>query len=241
MKIKEFLKKFTIANYIYLACAYIIIILGFIISDDKNILSLIASLMGVTAFLMSAKGFTIAPILSSIYYILYASLALTQKFYGEAIVNGLISLPLSVFAIVTWFRNKNKSENTNVSVNEISKKEYLYLFLALPVVYVGMFFLLKALDTNQLIINSISTLCCICAGYLLVRRSPFYSLAYICADVVVITLWSVTIMNEGLAYLPTLLSVCCFFVNDIYGLYSWQKRRKIQKESEENQTEDVAK
>lgn len=234
-KIKKLFNKFSLYNYIYLACAYVIIIVGLILSDDKNYFSFTTSLIGVTAFLFSAKGLVVAPMLSSIYYVMYGLLSLTQKYYGEAIVNGLISLPIAIFSIITWLRNKNKKENVDVQVNQLKKKEYLCMMPALIVIFVGAFFMLKALNANQVVINTISIVCCIAAGYLMMRRSPFYALAYICADIAVITLWSITIFNGGLSYLPTLLSVCCFFVNDVYGLVNWQRKGRKQKLEETEQ------
>lgn len=228
---KEFFKKFSVYNYVYLACAYVIIIVGFVLSEEKNVLSLSASIVGVTAFLFTAKGLVIAPICNAVYYTLYAILSITQKFYGEAIVNGLISLPLAIFTIITWLRNKDKNNNTsNVQINSISKKEYFCLIPAIAILFIVFYFLLRVLNTNELVISTISTVCCIIACYLMMRRSAFYSLMYIIADVVVIVLWSMTISSEGLSYIPTLLATSCFFVNDIYGFVSWQIRKRKQDE-----------
>ena len=233
--VKDFLKKFTIFNYIYLIIAYAIIIVGFAIGDEKSIFSLITSLMGVTAFMLSAKGLVVAPIVCSVYYVMYSILSINQKFYGEAIVNGLIALPIMIFTIISWFRNKHKQDTTNVQVNNISKKEYLALIPAIMVVFAGFYFLLRALNTEQLIISTFSTVCSTVATYLLMRRSPYYSLGYIIADVLVVSLWTINISTYGLTYLPTLLSVCCFFVNDVYGFISWQKRKKEQNQIDKNE------
>ena len=93
---------------------------------------------------------------------------------------------------------------------------------------IAFYFLLKALNTNQLIVSTISLISSIVASYLLFRRCSYYALAFILNDIILIILWSLVVINSGIGYLPTVISFCVFLVNDIYGFIHWKLEEKKQ-------------
>ena len=129
------------------------ITLCFAFGTDRNVFSYIVSIIGVISVMMVAKGLTIAPIINIAYNIIYSILAITQRHYGEAIIYLGLMIPISILAIISWLKNRNKKTKEIVEVNKIKKIEYLYLSLATIVATFGFYFLLKALHTNELIIS----------------------------------------------------------------------------------------
>ncbi len=58
-------------------------------------------------------------------------------------------------------------------------------------------------------------------------RSSYYALGYAANDLVLILLWLLASI-ENPAYLPVLVNFVIFFLNDMYGFFSWRKREAVQ-------------
>ena len=92
------------------------------------------------------------------------------------------------------------------------------------------YFILKAFDTANLIVSTISIATSFSASYLMLLRSPFYALAYGMNDVVLIVLW-VLASFEDASYIPMVACFVMFLANDIYGFYNWGRMKKRQEEA----------
>lgn len=232
---KKILKNWNWFEIIFLIVSYIALTLCFVLGTEKNTFSFIVSLVGVSSVMLVAKGLTIAPIVSIIYNILYATLSVTQKYYGETIIYTVIMIPLSIISLVSWVKNKNGGKGEQVQVNKISKKEYLILSLVIVALTIGFYFLLKALHTNELIVSTISLVAPVISAYLMLRRSSYYAICFIVSNVVLIVLWGLSIKTAGAGFLPTICSFVIFTVLDVYGLIHWKQEEKRQnKETQEN-------
>lgn len=229
---KDFFKSWNLFEKLFLIISLLIVIGCFFLGTDKNILSLVTSVLGIITVIFGAKGLVWAPIINIIYNIVYILLSYSQGFYGEVIIYIFLMTPLNIAMIVSWFKNKSKKDENIVAVNKLSKKEYILLFVFTLFISVIFYLLLKALNTSALLISTISLIDSFIASYLLFRRCGNYALSYIVNDIILIVLWSFAIKNNGIAYLPIVLSFLVFLVNDIYGLISWKKREKEQNKKE---------
>lgn len=219
--------RWTLFEKIFLILSLTIILICFLISKDKNYLSVGCSLLGVVAVLSVAKGLFWAPFINLVYNTIYAILSFTQGLYGEFIIGiGLMNI-LCVLTIIDWFKHK-KNDDDIVVVNKIKIKEYLILAIVLIIASVGFYFLLKAFNTDQLIVSTISLVGSLVASYLSLRRSSNYAFGYIFNDVVLIVMWSVNMFNNGIGFLPTVVCFIVFLVNDIYGVIHWKMEEKHQ-------------
>lgn len=232
---KKIFKNWNWFEIIFLIASYVALSLCFALGKERNTFSFIVSIVGVSSVMLVAKGLTIAPIVSIVYNILYATLSITQKYYGETIIYVAIMIPLSIISLVSWAKNKNSGREEQVQVNKISKKEYLILSLVVVVVTVGFYFLLKALHTNELIVSTISLVAPVISAYLMLRRSSNYAICFIISNAVLIVLWGLSIKTAGVGFLPTICSFVIFTVLDVYGLIHWKQEEKRQnKETQEN-------
>lgn len=225
---KKILGQWSLFEILFLSFSLFAITLCFVFGIDRNVFSYIVSLIGVISVMMVAKGLTIAPIINIAYSIIYSILALTQRYYGEAIIYLGLMIPISILAIISWFKNRNKKAKEIVEINKIKNIEYLYLSLATIVATFGFYFLLKVLNTNELIISTISLISSAVASYLMLRRSSYYALGFIANDIILIVLWSLAVKERGIGYLPTVICFCVFLMNDIYGFIHWKIEEKKQ-------------
>jgi len=222
MLIKKVLGSWTLFEKLFLFFSLITITLCFAFGIDKNIFAYIVSVVGVISVLLVAKGLAIAPIINVIYSILYSVLSISQRYYGEAIIYLGLMIPISVISIVSWLKNRNKAQKEVVSVNSIKGKEYLYLSIATVVATIGFYFILKVLNTSELIISTLSLVSSAVASYLMLRRCSYYAIGFIVNDIILITLWVLAVVSSGIGYLPSAISFCIFLINDIYGFIHWK-------------------
>lgn len=227
-KFAKFLKSWNLFEIIFLFSSFFALILCFVFSVDRSWLTLTSSLLGVVAVLFVAKGFVIAPIVNLIYGGFYIAISALQHYFGEVIIYACVMTPIYIFSIISWLGNRSKEQEEIVEVNKIYWKEYLAIFLGAIVATFSFYFILKALNTNELEINTASLIFSLVASYLMLRRSSFYALAFLADDIIAIALWSMAVINFGLQFLPTVVSFCVFLINDLYGFIHWkiQERRQ---------------
>ena len=115
-----------------------------------------------------------------------------------------------------------------VSVNKIHKKEVLLIAVGSIIATFAFYFLLKALNTNELIVSTLSLIFSLIASYLMLRRNKYYALAFLADDIVSIVMWSLVIASIGISYLPTLICFCVYLINDVYGFIHWNIEEKKQ-------------
>lgn len=65
------------------------------------------------------------------------------------------------------------------------------------------------------------------AAALMFLRNPYYAIAYMLNDIVLIVLWSLASI-DNISYLPMIFCFTMFLINDLYGFYCWKKMQKDQ-------------
>lgn len=226
-KIKAFFNYFTKFEKILWSVSVILIISTFIFLENNGLLTLIASLVGITALLFNAKGNPVGPLLIIAFSILYGIISFSFAYYGEMITYVGMSLPMAVLSLVTWLKNPYKGKKSEVTVNIVKKKEMLLLILLSIVVASIFYFILKYFNTANLILSTVSVLTSFIAAYLTFRRSPFFAFAYALNDIVLIAMWILASI-KNLGYVSVIICFLIFLVNDSYTFVSWLRLQKKQ-------------
>lgn len=226
MKNKSLIKSFTIFEKLLWLTSIVIIIVIFCLFSG-NVLSLIASLIGATALIFVSKGNVIGQILTVVFAIFYGIISYNLGYYGEMITYLGMSAPIAIIAVVTWLKNPYKGNKAEVKVNRLKAIELIITFIVGFAVTIAFYFILKALNTSNLVISTISVFTSFIASYLTMRRSEFYGIGYGANDIVLIVLWILATI-QSIEYLPMCICFVVFLVNDIYGFINWLKIRKKQ-------------
>jgi nicotinamide mononucleotide transporter PnuC len=213
---------------ITLWCSSIALILvSFLAFDRTNYLKLIASLIGVTSLIFNAKGNPFGQVLMVIFSLLYGIISYTFAYYGEMITYLGMTMPMAVFALISWLRNPYKGNRAEVKVNSIGKVEQSFMWLATIAVTVAFYFILEHFGTANIIPSTLSVTTSFLAVYLTFRRSPYFALAYAANDIVLIVLWVMASITD-VRYISVVVCFVAFLFNDIYGFISWQRMKKRQ-------------
>ena len=204
----------------------LVIVIGFCFAQEKDVLNLVSSLIGVISLIYIAKGNLFGEILSLIFGLLYAFISYQNRLFSELITYGFMYVPLTIATIVTWFRHPYKDEKT-VEITKTSLKLFLLIVLLGFIVTIIFYFLLKYLNTPSLYVSTFSILTSFIASALVILRSPYYALAFALNDIVLIILWTISTISN-VQNITILLCFVVFFFNDIYGFIAWNNRFKKQ-------------
>ena len=211
------------------SCSVVVIVLSFCVFDRVNYMTLCASLIGVTSLIFNAKGNPIGQFLMVIFSLLYGMISYTFSYYGEMITYLGMTMPMAVFALLSWLKNPYNGNKAEVKVNEIGKREHVYMWMGTLMITCVFYFILKYFHTSNLIPSTISVTTSFLAVYLTFRRSPYFALAYAANDLVLILLWLLA-SRYDVRYISVVVCFIAFLVNDIYGFISWRKM-KIRQET----------
>ena len=207
-----------------------LIISSFCVFDRENYITLLASLVGVTSLIFNAKGNPFGQFLMVLFSLLYGIISFRFKYYGEMITYLGMTMPMAVFALITWLRNPFKGNKAEVKVNVISKKETLLMWVGAVAITVLFYFILEYFSTANIVPSTLSVTTSFVAVYLTFRRSPLFALAYASNDIVLIVLW-IMASKYDVRYISVVMCFVAFLINDIYGYISWQKMKIRQREN----------
>lgn len=226
-QLKAQINYFSKAELILWSSSVVLITLSFCLLDRENYLTLIASLVGVTSLIFNAKGNPFGQFLMIIFSLLYGIISLTFSYYGEMITYLGMTMPMAIFALISWLKNPYHGNKSEVKVNHIGRKETAFMWIIAVGVTVAFYFILNGFHTANIIPSTISVTTSFLAVYLTFRRSPYFALAYASNDIVLIILWSLASAEE-IRYLSVVVCFIAFFINDVYGFVSWRKMEKRQ-------------
>ena len=212
------------------ASSAILIITSFYIFDKESYLTLCASLIGVTSLIFNAKGNPFGQFLMIIFSLLYGIISYTFAYYGEMITYLGMTMPMAVFALISWLKNPFNGNKAEVKVNSITTKETIFMWLITVLITAIFYFILKYFNTANIVPSTLSVTTSFLAVYLTFRRSPYFAVAYATNDIVLIILW-ISASFSDIRYLSVVVCFVAFLFNDIYGFISWRKMKIRQNKS----------
>lgn len=220
-KLKNYFSKTDIALW---SSSVILIIVSFCLFDRESYLTLFASLIGVTSLIFNAKGNPFGQFLMVIFSLLYGIISYTFSYYGEMITYLGMTMPMAVFALISWLRNPFNGNKAEVKVNSITKKETVFMWLITALVTIIFYFILAYFDTSNIVPSTLSVTTSFLAVYLTFRRSPYFAVAYATNDLVLIVLWILASFSD-IRNISVVVCFVAFLFNDIYGFISWKKMK----------------
>ncbi len=217
------MKRYFSKSEIILWCSSVsLIVISCCIFDRENYLTLIASLIGVTSLIFNAKGNPFGQFLMVIFSLLYGIISYTFSYYGEMITYLGMTMPMAVFALISWIRNPYNDNKAEVKVNTISKKETIFMWIGTAIITILFYFILTYFNNANIVPSTLSVTTSFSAVYLTFRRSPLFALAYALNDIVLIVLWVMASVYD-VKYISVVVCFVAFLANDIYGYINWQK------------------
>lgn len=219
-------KELTKTELILWLSSLALVLASFVFSKEKDVLAFLSSLIGVTALIFIAKGYVFGQILVVVFSVFYGVVSYFSRYYGEMITYLGMSAPIALATTISWFKHPYKQTKT-VEIAKISGKQVLVLCVLTAFVTTAFYFILRALNTANLVVSTISIATSFFAASLTFLRSPYYGLAYAANDLVLIVLWILASL-ETPSLLPMIFCFIAFLINDVYGFINWKRLQKSQ-------------
>ena len=200
----------------------------YLVFQAGDALSLLASLIGVTALIFVAKGHVLGQMLTMVFAVFYGVISWAFRYYGEVITYLCMTAPMALLAMITWLRNPYK-DSAEVTVRRLTGKHWLVLGVSTVVVTAVFYFILQAVGNAALWVSTLSITTSFLASGLTALRSPYSALAYAMNDLVLIVLWVIAAFAE-ISSVPMVACFVMFFANDLYGFINWRRMEKRQAE-----------
>lgn len=225
--IYNYFKDWNLFEKLYLFVGIVVGILTSIIFNGTIIDSLYTITYLTTAILMS-KGKVESYFIGIISVFFYGIVSYNQGYYGELLITIFLTFPMMIIGIISWLKHQDKDEDV-VIISSLSKKEIVFAFSSQLILFWVYYFLLKAFNTDLLMISSLSIVTSVLATYFEARRSELSLFCYVANDLILITLWMIPIINGDTSLISVLIGPMLLLVNDIYGSYNWKRLKDIQK------------
>lgn len=216
----------TKAELMLWCSSVIMIVASFLLVGGGDILSMIASLIGVTALIFVAKGYVIGQVLTVVFAVFYGIISFFFRYYGEMITYLGMTTPIAVVTVISWLRHPFEGSR-EVEVCHLTKQQIRLMLILATVVTAILGCILKLLGNANLFFSTVSITTSFLAAYLTFLRSPFYALAYAANDVVLIILWALAAMQDS-ACLSMVICFIMFLLNDFYGFMNWRRMQRRQ-------------
>lgn len=184
--IKKYFEDWNKFEKSFLICGLLTSIISAIIFNGTLIDTLYTSLYLITALLMS-KGKVECYFVGFVSVFFYGIVSYKQGYYGELIITAFLTFPIMIIGIISWIKHQDKEDDT-VIISSLSKKEITIVLLSQLVLFWMYYFILKAFNTDLLVISTISVVTSVLASYFEARRSELSLFCYIANDLVIITL-----------------------------------------------------
>jgi len=192
-------------------------------------LVIVNSFLGIFTVFLQAKGKIATFFIGIVWFAFYAVMAYQQSYYGETILYITIMIPFNIYGIVHWLKSRNEKDNIAIIRGNLNRKEWLVFTALLLTISIGVFFLLRALNTAELWLSTIAFCSLLPPVYLLVRRSKWNQVMFVISDLIVFALWLVLVLRGNLEFIAHLCFQAVQLTYDIYGVFEWWRMEKEQK------------
>ena len=220
-------KELSVKEWWLWSISMLIVTVSNLVGGSFDVLTLAATWVGITSLIFAAKGNVWAQFLMIAFSILYGIISFRFRYWGEMITYLGMTLPMAVWSAVTWLRNPSAGSKREVAIRKLEKKHFLFLLVLSIVVTGAFYFILRWLETPNIVFSTLSVTTSFLAASLTMLRSSYYALGYAANDLVLIVLWGLAAAKDPV-YIPVIINFMIFFMNDMYGFISWKKRERTQ-------------
>jgi len=228
VKLHRLFPRLTPQDLIFWSLSSGAIVMSYFLYPAGDFVSVIGSVVGVTALIYIAKGVVMGQFLSLAFCLFYGIYSLFFAYYGESVTYLGMSAPAAIFSIISWLRNPYR-DSGRVKVSRLSLGRVMLTVLVCVPVTVLFYFILRVLGTAQPVVSTFSIATSFLAAALSFQRSSFFALAYAVNDLVLILLWGGEYLRDP-SVLPVIVCFASFLFNDIRTFVSWQRLHREQED-----------
>lgn len=209
-------------------------VLSIALITNNGWLAMIAAIAGIVEPILSAKGKASNWVFGFITVVVYGYISYTHQIYGLAILNLVFYAPLQVMGFFMWRKsetNNDQSDFEEVKVKVLRPIQVLYCTAITIVLAVFIGAALQHFDSQMVVLNSLVFAISVTGQFLMMGRYIEQWHSWFLVNVFSIGIWSINIIEANGDGEWNLLAMCIAkLFNSIFGIYSWKKMDRSQKE-----------
>lgn len=205
--------------------SFISILLGIIFND--YIWGILALIFGFLNAYYMAIGKWYNYIFGFMFAIVYAYICTINGLFGLLIFTVIFYLPLQVYGIINWFRNKQNSE---VVMKSLNLKSSIVLCTSIILGSIALGFMLSLIPKQQLaFLDSTSQIINLCGVFLGAMRFREAWYVWLLNNVVDLSIWIINTIKATPNAEMMLITSIMYLAMNIIGVISWIKIERKQK------------
>lgn len=224
-KFLDFFKKFNFFDWFLLAFGLISTLVTSIIVKSSAIV-ILYSIFGVLYVVLWAKKANFALFFGLIYVSLYMVQCILSNYWGEVIINGVISLVSIIVTIALWL-GKRGEKQFEAQQHDFSGKEWTITAAVIAVLSVGLYFFMDYLGTPYIYLALPIGALGLLNNWFVVRKNKWMFVGFLVSNVLQMLVWLMPIIEGqsfGLENLPIVFTMATFFMSNVVGMISWFKK-----------------
>lgn len=228
-RLEGIFKDWTLFEKVWLI-SFTLIGLGISIAWGDSFIGFIATITGMLANILVAKGKISTYLFGAIGVATYGYVAFGYGLYGEAMLNWGFYFSANIIGFFMWNKNKKQAEEKlfgeDVPVKKLTKKGWLVVVALFIIGSITYAFILTTLNAQQVRLDSMAVVLSIIAQVLMLMRYVEQWYLWVLVNILSIGLWVVTLVQSGGNDYVMIIMWVSYLVNSIYGLINWIKLSK---------------
>ena len=152
---KNPIKNLSKVEWIIWMMSLLILTISYMLSGDVDMLTLIATWMGVTSLIFAAIGNVWGQILMIVFSILYSIISWRYQYWGEMITYLGMTMPMAIWSTITWIRNPAEN-GKEVAIQKLTLKHIKWLLFFSVLITMVFWYVLYLLNTPNIVLSTIS-------------------------------------------------------------------------------------
>jgi len=219
-------------NWFEITYLCVVIVLPIIVGVllRSSILQIITTIIWLVVSILLAKGKPEGTVLDLVACILYPIVAFQQALYGEVITQLFVILPLCIYAVFSWLRNRRRDDKKGevAIIKKINWKEVFIVVTAQVIMGIGYFFLLQFFGTSFLWLSTILMAVVVFSQYFMARRCMIGYVGFVITDFLQIAIWILVAVTFDVSSAVMVIVPAMLLITDVYGIIEWRKLYKTQ-------------
>lgn len=203
------------------ASVLLIVILSAI--TKSPLLQIIAAVCGVIYVFNTVFEKRFGQIFGVANSLLYGIIMYTNGVFGTSIYNFVYCIPMQIYTFFTWGKDKYGREKLKITrYTDIQRLVIWLIIFGIAAIYT---IVASKLNVKFALIDGLAIILGIAGLYMTSRKKVEQWHMFIVSNIATLILWSVK-CTESITNIPMLIMWIVYLVNNIYGLYEWNKKLK---------------
>lgn len=179
----------------------------------------LGSVVGIIFVLCVAFGNKYANVFGALCAITFGYFSLEQGFFGNAVVQLMFVLPMSLYGIYAWSKRSKSEVGIKRSLSNCDRANFVSAAVALLAVA---FMFSFSTGANMPIADAVTTMLPILGTFLLVNAYKEQWYVWITYNFIEVLMWF-AVLSVAPDMLAVLVMRVVFFLNSLIGAYEWRK------------------